>query len=246
MQPPGAGNTSSSHIFGGTPQDALPPNPNPPLNEPAQPEPPVPGPTVSPTAVDVAYMAPLLSISRSTHNPADMDTSSPSLPATPTNASPVDSSTRLSAIQTVQTYLAHEAQAIQSHLTAVLPGLIQGEVHTQCAQLAQEIGAQISSIREELFTSTGDQDDPMLPSREEDGNEDSRGRGKQPARCSRRKGTDSDSETAEIAHQLDNGDEADEEDEGGENERDEEINAGSRKYKKQIQALRVSIHSCSP
>ena len=109
-------------------------------------------------------------------------TRSPSLPASPTI--PVrDSSTRLSAIQTVQTYITHEAQAIQSHLTAVLPGLIQGEVRTQLAQLAQEIGAQISSIREEVIRSTGDQDYPMSSSNKESENQDSREHGK---RCSGR------------------------------------------------------------
>jgi hypothetical protein len=248
-QPPGAfhaGNVSSSHILDSTPQRPLHFNSDAPLNDP-----PVPDPTVSQIALD-ADMAPL---SPSTHNPADTSTSSPASPATPTNAFPVrDSSTRLTAIQTVQTYLTNEAQAIQSHLTAVLPGLIQGEVRTQCAQLAQEIGAQISSIRKEVFTPTRDQDDPMSPSREEGENEDSRGRGKRSARRSGRKGkkkewgfaTESDGETAQVAQQLNDGDEADEEDEGGENESDEEINAGSRKYKKQIQALRVSIHSCSP
>ena len=157
-------------------------------------------------------------------------------------------------MQTVQSYLTHETRSIQSHLTAVLPGLIQGEVRTQCAQLAQEIGAQITSIRKEVFTPTGDQDDPMSPSREEGENEDRRGRDKRSARCGRRKGkrkeggfaTESDNETAQVAQQLNNGNEADEEDKGGENESDEEISAGSQKYKKQIQALRVSIHSCSP
>ena len=116
-------------------------------------------------------------------------TSTFTLPTTPTNASPVNnSSTRLSAIQTVQHYSTHQAQAIQSHLTAVLPSLIQGEVHTQCTQLAQEIGAQISSIQEELIRPTGDQDDLMLSSSEE--NKGSRGHGKQPLRhsCNKEKG----------------------------------------------------------
>jgi len=192
------------------------------------------------------------------HNTAD---TSPTSPVTPTNASPVrDSSTRLSAIQTVQSYLTQEAQAIQSNLVAVLPGLIQAEVRTHCAQLAQEIGAQISSIREEVIRHTGDQDDPMLPSSEEGENEDSRGRGKRSARYSRNKGKekggrfamDNDKEAAETRRhhhrsQLpNNGDEADGGDESSENESDEEISAGSRKYKKQMQALRVSIHSWSP
>ena len=51
------------------------------------------------------------------HNPADTPstTSTSASPATPTNASPVsNSSIRLSAIQTVQNYLTHQAQAIQS------------------------------------------------------------------------------------------------------------------------------------
>src|ERR1700678_3288016 len=75
-----------------------------------------------------------------------LSSSSTALPATPTNASPVgDLSTTLSAIQTV--------------LTAVLPGLIQGEVRIQCTKLAQDIGAQISSIQEEVNRPPGDQDD---------------------------------------------------------------------------------------
>ena len=79
-----------------------------------------------------------------THNPGNIPFNgncSPASPVIPTDASP-----RVSAIQTVQTYLTHQAQAIQSHLTTILPGLIQGEVCTQCTQLAQEIGEQISSI----------------------------------------------------------------------------------------------------
>lgn len=191
-------------------------------------------------------------------NQPHSQTPSPSLPASP--AIPVrDLSTRLSAIQTVQTYiLTHEAQAIQSHLTAVLPGLIQGEVRTQYAQLAQEIGAQISSIREEVIRSTGDQDDPMSSSNE--GDQDSREHGKRSSGRShdKRKGktwrfaTGSGNEVEETrrqhhrSHQPNNGDEADEEDEGDENESDEGRSAGRRKYKKQIQALRVSTHSCSP
>ena len=143
---------------------------------------------------------------------------------------------------------------IQSHLIAALPGLIQGEVRTQCAQIAQEIAAQISSIREEFNGPTGDQDDPMLPSNEEGENEGSRGRGKQSVRCSRDKGkggrvtTEGDNEAAEThrhhhSQQSNNGNEADNE---GEDENAGEINAGSRKYKKEIQALRVSFHSCYP
>ena len=158
-QPPGAfhsGNASSSHMLGGTPQGPRAFNSGPPLNEPAQNEHPVADPTVSPKPM-----------SPSTHNPEDMSTSSPASPTTLTNSSPVrDSSTRRSAIETVQNYLNHEAQAIQLHLTAVLPSLIQREVHAQCAQLAQEIGAQISSIRKEVCTPTDDQDDPILLSQE--------------------------------------------------------------------------------
>jgi hypothetical protein len=224
------------YILSRTPQGFLPFNSGPPPTEPAQPGP-VSGPTDSPTTVD----------------------SSPASPATLTNASPIrDSSTRLSAIQTVQSYLNHEAEAIRSHLTDVLPGLIRGEVRTQCTQLAQEIGVQIQSIREELIRPTGDQDDPMLPSSEEGENRDSRGRGKRSARCRRDKGkgkgTESDDEAAEIQMQLhhsqesNNGDEADQEDEGSENESEEEISVtvGTGKYKKKIYLLRVSIHSFSP
>lgn len=167
-----------------------------------------------------------------TRNPEDMpftSSSSPlASPAIPTNASPVsDSSTRVSAIQTVQTYLTHQAQAIQSHLTTILPGLIQGEVRTQCTQLAQEIGGQISSIREEFNRHTGDQDDPML----EVENRGSSRRGEQSRRNHHR------------SQQSNNGDEADEENESGD---ENEISGGTRKYKKLVQALRVSIHSCSP
>jgi hypothetical protein len=100
--------------------------------------------------------------------------------ATPINLFPInDSSTKSSAIQTVQTYLTNQAQMIQLDLTVILPGLIQGEVHIQYAQLAQEIGTQISLIQEKAFRLTRDQDDPMLPSCEEDENEGSRGCGKQ-------------------------------------------------------------------
>ena len=160
-------------------------------------------------------------------NPVDIpSTSSPSLPASPATPSISDSSTRSSAIQTVQSYLAHQAQEIQSHLTAVLPDIIQREVRAQCAQL---IGNQISSIREELNRPIGDQDDPMLPSSAEGDNEAA-----ETCRHHRR------------SQQPNSGDEADEEDEGGQNENNEdEISTGSRKYKKQPQALRVSIHSRS-
>jgi hypothetical protein len=197
-----------------------------------------------------------------TPNPADTpsasNSSSPASPATPTNASPVsDSPPKWSAIQTVQTYITHQTQVIQSHLTAALPGLIQGEVRTQCAQLAQEIGDQISSIREEVIRPTGDQDDLMLPSSEEDENRGSRGRDKRTTSCNKGKGmggrfaTESDKAAKACrnhrhSQQPNNGDEADEEDEGSENESDEEeISAGGRKYKKKTQVLRVSIYSCS-
>ena len=160
------------------------------------------------------------------------------LPNEPAQPGPVRGPT-VSPIQTVQTFL---TQTIQSNLTVILPGLIQGEVRIQCAQLALEIGSQISSIREEVIT--GDLDDPMLPSCEEGENEGSRGRGKRSARRSynKRKGkevrfaTGSDSET-------DKSDEDD--DEGSGIEGDEGINKGSQKYQKKIQALRVSNCSCS-
>lgn len=233
-------NQSNSSVDA-SPQGPLPFNSGAPPSEPAQPEPPVPG--FTPTAVDAAYRAPPPfhpPINPPTHNPVDtLSTngfSPPASPAHPTITLPVsDSSTRLSAIQTVQTYLTSQTHAIQSHLTAVLPGLIQGEVRTQCTQLAQEIGAQILSIREEVNRSSGDQDDPMLPS--DDGeNEGSRGRGKRSTRCSRDKG-----KGGRFATHSDN--EADNEDEGDD---EEEISADSRKYKKQIKALRVSVHSCFP
>jgi hypothetical protein len=207
------------------------------------PLPPVPDLTVSPTAVD-----------------ADMPSTSSSSPASPVtspNASPSsDSSTRLSAIQTVQTYLTQQAQLMQSHLAEVLPDLIRGEVHVQCSQLSQEITAQIYSIREEVNRPTGDQDDLMSPFSEEGENEGSRGHGKQSAKCVRDKGkgkggrfaTESDNEAAETrrhhhrSQQPNNGDEH-EADNEGEDETDEEgISTGSRKYKMQMQALRVSIH----
>jgi hypothetical protein len=177
-----------------------------------------------------------------THNPGDIsltsNSSPPASPAIPTNASPVsDSSTRVPAIHTVQTYLSHQAQAIQSHLTTILPSLIQGEVRTQYSQLAEEIGVQISSIREEFNRHTGDQDDPMLPSSEEGENRGSSRHGGRSRRNHHRSQQPNNGDEAD-------GDEADEEDEGDENEN--EISAGTRKYKKQVQALRVSIHSCSP
>jgi hypothetical protein len=182
-------------------------------------------------------------ISLPMHNPADTSGSSPpASPATPFG----DPSTRLSAMQTVQTYLTQETQAIQTHLTTVLPGLIQKEVHTQCSHLAQEISGQISSLRKEVLRPTGDQDDPMSSSIEEGENEDSSGRGKRSARHSRDKGKGGARRFAMEGDNANNGDEADEEDEGGENESDDEMSVGRRKYKKQKKALRVSIHSCSP
>ena len=216
------------------------------------------GPTDLPTTIDAAYITPL-----QMHNPAEMpftsSFSSPASPATPMNAFSIhDSSTRISAIQTVQTYLTQQAQVIQSHMTSILPGLIQGEVRTQCTQLAQDIGAQISSIQEEVVKPSGNQDDPMLPSSEEGENKGgSRGHGKQSTRhrYNKRKErfrTENNNKAAETcrhhhhSQQSKNGDEADEEDEGSGNESDEEkISAGSQKYKKQIQVLRVSIYSCS-
>lgn len=156
-------------------------------------------------------------------------TSSPSAsPATLTNASPVgDSSTRLSAIQTV--------------LTTILPDLIQGEVRMQCAKLAEEIGAQIASIREEVI-GAGDQDDPMILYKE---SENSRGGDKQSVRCSRDKGKEKDGYRRSQPNKRD---ETDDENQGDDDESDkEEMSAGSQKYKKQATALRVStIHSCSP
>jgi hypothetical protein len=209
-----AENASSSRIIGTAPQEPPTFNSDPLPNEPAQPGP-VRGPTVSPPTFN-----------------ADR------LPNEPAQPGPVRGPT-VSPIQTVQTFL---TQTIQSNLTAILPGLIQGEVRIQCAQLALEIGSQISSIREEVIT--GDLDDPMLPSCEEGENEGSRGRGKRSARRSynKRKGkevrfaTGSDSET-------DKSDEDD--DEGSGIEGDEGINKGSQKYQKKIQALRVSNCSCS-
>lgn len=214
-----------------------------PPNEPAQPGPPVPDSTVSLTAVDAAPLHFHPPINPPTQNLADTSSSSPpASPTTSTNASSVsDSSTRLSAIQTVQTYLTHEAQAIQSHLTAVLPGLIQVEVRAQCAQLAQEIGSQISSIRAEVIKPTRDQDDLMLPSDEEGENEDSRGRSKRSAKCSRDKRKE---KGRHHSRSPGNGNVTDE-DEDDVSESDEETIAGKRKYNKKVQALRVSINSCS-
>ena len=113
----------------------------------------------------------------------------------------------------------------------------------------------------------------MLSSSEE--NEGGRGHGKQPLRhsCNKGKGKkgrstlennneadssqqpnneegsqwpNNEDEAAEGLQQPNSGDEADE-DEGSENESDkEEINVGSWKYKKQIKALRVSIHPRLP
>ena len=75
----------------------------------------------------------------------------------------------------------------------------------------------------------------MLPS--DDGeNKGSRGHGKQSTRCSRDKG-----KGGRFATHSDN--EADDEDEGDD---EEEISADSQKYKKQIKALRVSVHPCFP
>jgi len=62
---------------------------------------------------------------------------------------------------------------------------------------------------------------------------------------------ESDNEAAEIcghhhpSQQPNNGNEADGRDEDSENEGDEGISTGSWKYKKQTQALTVSIYSCS-
>jgi hypothetical protein len=77
----------------------------------------------------------------------------------------------------------------------------------------------------------------MLPSSEEGENRGSRRRGERSRRNHHR------SQQPNNGDESNNGDEADEEDEGGENEND--ISTGTRKYKKQVQALRVSIHSCS-
>jgi hypothetical protein len=143
----------------------------------------------------------------------------------------------VSPTQTIQTFV---AQTIQTILPEILPGLIQGEVRIQCAQLAREIGTQISLIRDKAIGPTGDPDDPMLPSGEIKG---SRGGDKRSARRSynKRKGKqvtfakESDSET----------DEMDKDDQGSGSEGDEGISNGSQKYKKKILALRVSKYSCS-
>jgi len=239
-----AANASSSHILSGTQQEPLLFNSDPPSTEPAQPGPPVPDLTVSPTAIDVAYTAPPINLPM--HNLADMPFTNRSSSASPATPTPIrNSPTRLSAIQTVQTYLTHQAQTIQLHLTAVLPGLIQEQVCTQCAQLAQEISAHISSIWEEVIRPTGDQDDPMLPSSEEGVNKGSRGCSKQSARSSynKEKGKEvrftmeSDNEAAETcghhhpSQQPNNENEADGRDKDSENEGDEEISTGSWKYK---------------
>jgi len=155
----------------------------------------------------------------------------------PLGSSPASLQTPLMPGATIQTFV---AQTIQTILPEILPGLIQGEVRIQCAQLAQEIGTQISSIRDEAIGPTGDPDDPMLPSGEIKG---SRGGDKRSARRSynKRKGKqvtfakESDSET----------DETDKDDQGSGSEGDEGISKGSQKYKKKILALRVSKYSCS-
>ena len=103
-------------------------------------------------------------------------------------------------VSPIQTFV---AQTIQMILPEIPPGLIQGEVRIQCAQLAQEIGTQISSIRDEAIGPTGDPDDPMLPS---GGIKGSRGGDNRSARCSynKRKGKqvtfakESDSEADEM------------------------------------------------
>ena len=167
--------------------------------------------------------------------------------ATPINSFSVSgSSTKLSAIQTVQSYLTHQAKMIQLHLTAILPGLIQGEVCIQCTQLVQKIGTQISSIQEEAFRPAGDQDDLMLPSCEEGENEGSRGCGNEFTKHSynKKKGkevkfaTESDSEGDELDDNK--ADNADKDDESSGNEGNEGARRGSQKYKKKTQALRVS------
>lgn len=221
---PNRSDSPSSQILGRTPQGPLPFNSGAPPSSSSPPPP---------------------------HSPATPPSlATPPSPATPTDALSIsDPSTGSSAIQTIQTYLASQAQAIQSHLTGVLPGLIQGEVRIQCTQLAQEIGAQISSIREEVNRPFENQDDLMLTFIDEGQTEGSRGRDKRSTRCSRDKGgrfaTESDNEAAESSRhhhhsqQPNNGDEADNEEEGESDE--EEISAGSRKYRKQLQALRVSV-----
>jgi hypothetical protein len=185
-------------------------------------------------------------------SPASLQTSdSDPLPNEPTQPGlPVHGPT-VSSIQTIQTFL---TQTIQSNLTAILPGLIQGEVRIQCAQLAQEIGTQISSIRDEVIRPTGDPDDPMLPSCEEGEIEGSRGRDKQSTRRSYNKrkgkqvrlGKESDGETEGSGSEGDegNGSEGDEGN-GSEGNEGNEGNEGIGKKCKKIQALRVSKHSCA-
>ena len=110
----------------------------------------------------------------------------------------------------------------------------------------QEIGTQISSIWEEAFRPTGDQDDPMLPSCEEGENEGSRGCGNQLVKHSynKKKGkevkfaTESDGEGDKPDDNE--ADDVDEDDESSGNEGDEGASRGSRKYKEKIQAFRVS------
>ena len=104
---------------------------------------------------------------------ASLDSSAPLLIHSPSATHPQN----CQLFKQSKSYLTHQAQTIQSHLTAILPGLIQAEVRIQCAQLAQEIGTQISLIWEEAFRPAGDQNDPMLPSCEEGENEGSRGHG---------------------------------------------------------------------
>ena len=71
--------------------------------------------------------------------------------------------------------------------------------------------------------------------------ENSRGRGKWSLKCSHDKGKEKDGRYHRS--QANDGDESD----NGDDKTDKgEISAGSRKYKKQAQALRVSIRSCSP
>ena len=167
------------------------------------------------------------------------------LPNEPAQPGPPVRDPAISPIQTIQTYLTHQAQTVQSNLTAILPGLIQEEVRIQCAQVAKTIDTQISSLREEVVGPTGDPDDPMLPSGEEGENEGSRGHGKRSARHSynKRKGK----EVRFAAESDSEVDEANEDDEGGESEGDEgdEGIRGSRKHKKKIPALRVSNYYCS-
>src|SRR5712664_1592334 len=99
----------------------------------------------------------------------------------------------------------------------------------QCAKLAEDIGAQIASIREEVNRAPGDQDVPMLLYEE---GENSGGRDK----CSRDKGKEKD---GYRRSQPNKGDETDEENRGEDDESGkEEMSEGSRKYKKQATARR--------